>query len=119
MKIIPLMSVAVLSLSLYGAMGSSVKIPEREHMKYTFGNHKNHPVQKQEEARYLKSLASMDKEAIQKHLTQQGYNVTQVKLRDIASELLYEVYAIDETKKSVKLYADPKNGSVLKTDTEQ
>lgn len=119
MKIIPLVSIAVLSLSLYGAMGSSVKIPEREHMKYTFGNHKNHPVQKQEEARYLKSLAPLDKEAVQKHLTQQGYTVTQVKLRDIASELVYEVYATDTTKKSLKLYADPKNGSVLKTEDRQ
>lgn len=119
MKTILVLFLVMYSLSLYASMGSLVMVPTSEHMKYAFGNHKNHPAQKQEEVRYLKSLAPMDSGAIQKHFTQQGYNVMHIKLRDIASELVYEIYAIDATKKSVRLYADPKNGSVLKMENIQ
>ncbi len=59
MKIIPFLSVSLLSLSLYAAIGSSVRVPTEEHLKYTFGNHKNHPIQKIEAQRYYHSLGCL------------------------------------------------------------
>lgn len=101
-------------MSLYGAMGSSVTVPTQEHMKYTFGNHRNHTVQKLEEKQYYKSMASMNEEDIRNHLSEEGYRVRSVKLRDISSELVYQVYATDAAEKDSKLYVDPANGSILK-----
>lgn len=102
------------SLSLYGAMGSSVTIPSQEHMKYTYGNHRNHVVKSMERHQYYESMAPMKEENIRKHLLQQGYSVRGIELRDIASELVYQVYAMDATAKDIKLYVDPANGSILK-----
>jgi hypothetical protein len=39
MKLIFFVFLVLFSLSLYGAMGSSVSIPTQQHLKYTFGNH--------------------------------------------------------------------------------
>ena len=117
MKTLPLISLVLFSLSLYGAsMGSSVIVPVQEHMKYTFGNHKNHPVQKLEERQYLRSLASMDEMQIKNKLSSQGYVISTIKLRDVASELVYQVYATDTSAKSLRLSVDPTNGSILKTE---
>ena len=38
--------VSLCSMALFASVGSSVKVPTTEHLKYTFGNHKKHPVQK-------------------------------------------------------------------------
>ncbi|MDD2949238.1 MAG: PepSY domain-containing protein [Sulfuricurvum sp.] len=114
MKRIFFICLTFLSVSLYGAMGSSVTIPTQEHMKYTFGNHRNHLVKSMEEHQYYKSMAPMNEEDIRKHLSDEGYGVRGVKLRDIASELVYQVYATDSTAKDIKLYVDPANGSILK-----
>jgi hypothetical protein len=116
MKVIPLLSLVFVSFALQAAMGSSVEIPVREHVKYTFGNHKDHPVQKEEEERYLQSLAPMKGEEIRGHFVRQGYAVSHMQLRDISSELVYEVYATDTAKNRIKIYADPKTGSILKTE---
>jgi uncharacterized membrane protein YkoI len=104
------------SLSLHASMGSSVNIPAREHLKYAFGNHKNHPAQKIEEAQYYRSLAKMDEIQIKKHLVAQGYVIHDIELRDIASELVYHVYVSNESAKRFVLYVDPTNGSILKTE---
>ena len=116
MKVIPLLSLVFVSFALQAAMGSSVKIPVREHVKYTFGNHNDHPVQKQEEARYLQSLAPIKSEEIRSRFVQQGYMVSHIQLRDISSELVYEVSATDTVKNRIKMYADPKTGSILETE---
>jgi len=116
MKAIPLLSLVFVSFALQAAMGSSVEIPVREHVKYTFGNHNDHPVQKEEEERYLQSLAPMKGEEIRNRFVRQGYAVSHMQLRDISSELVYEVYATDTAKNRIKIYADPKTGSILKTE---
>lgn len=118
-KFIPFVVLSLFSLSLYGAMGSSVTIPTQEHMKYSFGNHKNHPAQKMEKNQYYKSMAPMTEEDIRNHLLQEGYSIRSVKLCDIAYELVYQVYATDNTEKNLKLYVDPTNGSILKEETVQ
>lgn len=114
MKLISFVSSALFSLSLYGAMGSSVSIPTQQHLKYTFGNHRNHPVQIMEENQYYKSIAPMKEADVRNHLSNQGYSIESIQLRDIASELVYQVYARDNTAKNIKLYVDPSNGSILK-----
>lgn len=119
MKLITLVFISFFSLSVYGAMGSSVTIPVREHLKYTFGNHKNHSVQKAEEKQYYKSIAPMKEEAIRAKLIEEGYSIRSVELRDIVSELVYQVYATDNSEKNLKLYVDPSNGSILKRETIQ
>lgn len=119
MKLIPFVSLALFSLSLYGAMGSSVSVPTQQHLKYTFGNHRNHPVQTMEENHYYKSIAPMSEENVRDHLSNQGYSVQRIALRDIASELVYQVYVRDNTAKNLKLYVDPSNGSILKTEVLQ
>jgi len=106
----------VFSLSLYAGMGSSVNIPAREHLKYAFGNHKNHPVQKIEEAQYYRSLAKMNEIQIREYLSSQGYLIHNIQLRDIASELVYHIHASDKSAKRFVLYADPTNGKILKTE---
>lgn len=114
MKIVSLMSIASLSLTLYGAMGSSISVPAKEHMKYTFGNHKNHPVQKLEERQYLHSLAPMSEILIKNKLSTQGYIVNDIQLRDITRELVYQVNATDAAAKRLRLFVDPSNGAILK-----
>ncbi|MDD2829625.1 MAG: PepSY domain-containing protein [Sulfuricurvum sp.] len=114
MKRIIFIYLTCLSLSLYGTMGSSVTIPTQEHMKYAFGNHRNHLVKSMKEHQYYKSMAPMNEEDIRKHLSNEGYGVRSIKLRDIASELVYQVYATDVTAKDIKLYVDPANGLILK-----
>ncbi|WP_310439162.1 PepSY domain-containing protein [Sulfuricurvum sp.] len=117
MKALPLISLALVSLSLYGtSIDSSVNVPTQEHLKYTFGNHKNHPVQKLQERQYLRSLAPMDEMQIKNKLSSQGYVISTIKLRDVASELVYQVYATDTSAKSLRLSVDPTNGSILKTE---
>lgn len=116
MKLTPFISLAFLSISLYGAMGSSVSVPTQEHLKYTFGNHKNHPVQKMEERQCYQSIAPMKEEEIRDHLSSQKYIVRDIKLRDIASELVYQIYVTDTNAKLLCLYVDPTNGSILKTE---
>lgn len=113
MKIIFLLLMALSSLSLYAATGSSVQIPTREHMKFAFGNHKNHPVQKLEEKQYLASLAPLKEEEIKRNLVQNGYDIAGVQLRDIASELVYEAHVANSEGERLKLYIDPANGSIL------
>ena len=116
MKVLPIIAIAaVVSLSLYGAMESSVKVPIREHQKYTFVNHKNHFVMKMEEEHYLRSLAPMSKSEIRKTLQSRGYEIHSIKLRDIASELVYEAQITDADKKSSIVHVDPQNGMILKT----
>ncbi|MFZ2891200.1 PepSY domain-containing protein [Sulfuricurvum sp.] len=102
------------SFSLYAAMGSSVSVPVQKHLKYTFGNHKNHPVQKLEEDRYLHSLVSMNEEEIKYKLSAQGYVVTGIEIRNIVREVVYQVYATDIAAKKIRLFVDPSNGLILK-----
>ncbi len=102
------------SISLLASIGSSVKVPTAEHLKYSFGNHKKHPVQKLEKERYLRSLAPLNNENIQKSLEEKGYIVSKVELKDVASELVYEVYAKSNPTQQVKLYVDPTNAAILK-----
>lgn len=102
------------SIVLFASVGSSIKVPAAEHLKYTFGNHKKHPAQKLEKERYLRSLAPLNNESIQKSLEDKGYIVSKVELKDIASELVYEVYAKSNTMQYVKLYVDPVSAVVLK-----
>lgn len=104
------------SLSLYANTGSSVSIGTREHLKYAFGNHKNHPAQKIEADQYYRSLAKIDEIQIKKHLVAQGYIIHNIELRDIASELVYHVRASNESAKHFLLYVDPTNESILKTE---
>lgn len=113
MKTILLLQLTFFPFALYSAMGSSVQVPVREHMKYTFGNHKNHPIQKQEERRYLASLAPLKEEDIRVNLIQNGYGIDGLRLRDIASELVYEAFVSDKQGARLTLYIDPANGSIL------
>lgn len=66
-----------------------------------------------EETRYYQSIATMNKEAVRSHLSEEGYRIRSIQLRDIASELVYEVDVISAVERA-KLYVDPLNGSVLK-----
>ncbi|MDP3266297.1 MAG: PepSY domain-containing protein [Sulfuricurvum sp.] len=116
MKKAPFFSLFFLSLSLYGAMGSSVTIPLREHDKYTFGHPRNQAVHEMEKRQYYNSMAPMKKEDIRNHLSSQGYSVRGITLRDIHSELAYEVYVSDSSGKRLLLYIDPSNGSILRTE---
>lgn len=116
MKKIPFFSLLTLSISLYGAMGSSVTVPLREHQKYTFGHPRNQAVNAMEKRQYYKSIAPMKEEDIRNDLSSQKYSVRSIKLRDIHSELLYEVYASDTSVKCLQLYVDPSNGSILRTE---
>ena len=102
------------SLSLHASMGSSVTIGAREHLKYAFGNHKNHPAQKIEEAQYYRSLAKISDAQIKELLSSQGYVIHKIQLRDIASELVYQVHTSDKSAQRFVLYVDPTNGSILK-----
>lgn len=119
MKIFFVFSLVICSLSLYASMGSSIVVPSAEHIKYTFGNHKNQPVQRMEEARYLNSLAPLSKEKIQTLLEEKGYTVKRIVLKDIASELVYEVYGDTRSSKRLKLYIDPANAAILKQEPMQ
>lgn len=114
MRLLPYLSSIFLSLSLYGAIGSSVTIPVQEHLKYTFGNYRNHMIKSVEEYQYYKSMAPLNEYDIRKQLTHQEYDVHGIKLQDIASELVYQVYASDASGKNFKLFVDPANGSILK-----
>lgn len=114
MKLTPFVSLTFFSLSLYGAIESSVSVPAQKHLKYTFGNHRNHPFQKMEERQYYKSIAPMKEEEIRDYLSSQGYSVRSIKLRDISSKLVYQVHVTDATAKDLKLYVDPTNKSILK-----
>lgn len=116
MKALSLVVLAMLSCSLYGAMGSSISVPVREHLKYTFGNHKNHPVQKREEQQYLRSLAPMSEGELRNRLIAQGYEVRRIELRDIVSELVYQADVIHASKQHLRVYADPGSGTILKTE---
>lgn len=108
-----ILGVLLCSMALFASVGSSVKVPTAEHLKYTFGNHKKHPVQKLEKERYLRSLAPMTNENIQKTLEDKGFTVSKIELKDVASELVYEVYAKSTTAQKLKLYVDPTNAAVL------
>ncbi|MDD2782203.1 hypothetical protein [Sulfuricurvum sp.] len=119
MKTLAFLALILCSLSLYGAMGSSVMVPTQEHLKFTFGNHKNHPVQKLEERQYLRSIAPMNELQIKHKLSLEGYVASNIQLRDIASELVYQVHATDVQKKSLKLFVDPSNGAILKMESIQ
>lgn len=109
-----LLFLSLLSVTLSASIGSSINIPTAEHLKYTFGNHKHHPVQKMEKERYLRTFAPLSMEQIQKSLEAKGYTVTKAELKDIASELVYEVYAKSSSTNALKLYIDPKTAAVLK-----
>lgn len=116
MKKAPFFSLFFLSLSLYGAMGSSVTVPWREHDKYTFGHPRNQAVHLMEKRQYYKSIAPMKEEDIRNALSSQEYRIRSIELRDIHSELVYEVYASDSLEKRLRLYVDPTNGSILRKD---
>lgn len=116
MNALSFVALAILSCSLYGAMGSSTSVPAREHFKYTFGNHKNHPVQKLEEQQYLRSLASMSEGELRNKLIAQGYEVRGIELRDMVSELVYQADVINTSKQHLRMYIDPSNGTILKTE---
>lgn len=109
-----ILGVSFCSITLLASLGSSVKVPTAEHLKYTFGNHKKHPVQKLEKERYLRSLAPLTNENIQKSLEDKGLAVSKVELKDVASELVYEVYAKSNTAQKLKLYVDPASAAILK-----
>lgn len=113
-----MVGLSLCSAALFASIGSSIKVPTQEHLKYTFGNHRKHPVQKMEETRYYQSIAPMKEEDVRKHLSERGYSVRSIRLRDIASELVYQVYVTDNTAKRLRLYVDPSTGSILKTETE-
>ena len=67
-----------------------------------------------EKNQYYKSIAPMTEEEIHNHLSTEGYSVRGIKLRDIASELVYQAYVTDTAAQDYKLYVDPSNGSILK-----
>jgi len=119
MKAFPVILFVTFAFSLHSTTGSSVRIPVNEHLKYSFGNHKNHPVQKQEEQRYLRSLATMNETDIRAQLHSMGYEVHSLTLRDIATELLYQANVSNKTKEKFTVYLDPKNGTILKTERSQ
>lgn len=104
---------AALSFCAYGAVGSSVQVPEREHLKYTFGNHKHHPTMKLEAQRYFRTLAKLDDNEVRKGLQTEGYEVHSVELRDIASELVYEAKVNDAVHTGYTLHIDPNTGQIL------
>lgn len=114
MKLSAFFSLTLFSFSLYGAMGSSVNIPIQEHLKYSFDNQRNAPYKNMEKNQYYKSMAIMKEVDIRMHLSNDGYNVHNIKLRDIARELVYQVYVTDNSAKDLKLFVDPSNGSILK-----
>lgn len=114
MKIISFVS--LLSMALYGAIGSSVKVPAAEHLKYTFGNHKNHPIQKIEAQRYYHSLAVLDDHQIREKLSAMGCKVSSLTLSDIVFELLYVAKVSDKSGEKMKLYLDPSTGTILKSE---
>ncbi len=100
-------------MALHASVGSSVQVPAQQHIKYTFGNHKNHPVQKLEEQRYLRSLAPLGEEEIRSKLNDAGYAISRIELRDISSELVYEVHATPPIHQRLKLAVDPATGAIL------
>lgn len=117
MKLFPFITLACFSLSLYASMGSSISVPVREHLKYTFGNHKNHPVQKLEERQYLRSLAPISENEMKNKLSLAGYVLSSIKLCDRERELLYQASVTDNTGKKLRLFIDPANGSILKMES--
>ncbi|MBN2870275.1 MAG: PepSY domain-containing protein [Campylobacterales bacterium] len=101
------------SLVLHASVDSSVQVPPQQHLKYTYGNHKNHPVQKLEERRYFRSLAPLSEEDVRSRLNHSGYTISRIELRDVSSELIYQVYATSPTQQRLKLAVDPATGVIL------
>lgn len=116
MKKAPFSFLIFLSVSLYAAMGSSVTVPVFEHDKYTFGHPRNQAVHLMEKRQYYQSIAPMKEEDIRNLLSSQEYRVRSIKLLDIHSELVYEVYVSESSLKRLRLYVDPSNGSILRKD---
>lgn len=104
------------SLALHASVGSSVQVPPQQHIKYTFGNHKNHPVQKLEEKRYFRSLAPLSEKDVRGRLNHSGYTISHIELRDVSSELIYQVYATAPTQQRLKLAVDPTTGIILQSE---
>lgn len=102
------------AMPLFASLGSSIKVPAAEHMKYLFGNHRFNPIQKLEEKRYLHSLSPLHVDDIQKEMENKGFQNVRIELKDVASELVYEVYADSNDNHRLKLYIDPQNATVLK-----
>jgi hypothetical protein len=113
MKILPVIALAIITLSLYGSVESSIKIPMREHMKYTFVHDENYQVTQMEEKQYLHSLAPMSENEIKSILQSKGYQIQDITLRDITSNLVYEAHIMDAVKGTSIVYVDPKNGMIL------
>lgn len=114
-----IVALVVSSLALHASVGSSVQVPPQQHLKYTYGNHKNHPVQKLEEERYFRSLAPLSAKTVESRLGENGYTVHRIELRDIASELIYQVHATASARQQIKLYVDPATGAILKSEPMQ
>ncbi len=107
------------SLALHALAASSVQVPTQQHLKYTFGNHKNHPVQKLEEKRHLRSLAPLSEEDVETRLKEEGYTVHRIELRDLSSELIYQVHATSSARQQLRLIIDPATGAILKSESLQ
>ena len=107
------LSSVLVCVAAFADIDSSVDIPYGKHQKYTLGNQKNHPTIRLEGERYFASLAKLSKDEIKKIITQDKMSATAVSLIDLHQELVYEVYAKDESGKSYKLYIDAGNAKVL------
>jgi hypothetical protein len=115
MKILPVIALAIITLSLYGSVESSIKIPMREHMNYTFVHDKNYQVEQMEEKQYLHSLAPMSENEIKTVLQSKGYEIQELTLRDITSNLVYEAHIMDAVKGCSIVYVDPASGIILES----
>lgn len=107
------LSSVLVCVAAFADIDSSVDIPYGKHQKYTLGNQKNHPTIRLEGERYFASLAKLSKDEVKKILSQDKMSATAVSLIDLHQELVYEVYAKDESGKGYKLYIDAGNAKVL------
>ncbi len=104
---------ALLCVAAFADVDSSINIPADKHQKYTLSKYRSHPTVRFEGERYLASLAKISKEDVKHSISKEGLNALTISLLDLHRELVYEVYARDESGKKYRLYVDAGNGKVL------
>lgn len=107
------LALTLLCAAAFAEVDSSINIPVDKHQKYTLSKYRSHPTIRFEGERYLASLAKISREEVRRSLIKEGLNASTVSLLDLHRELVYEVYASDESGKKYRLYVDAGNGKVL------
>jgi len=107
------LALTLLCTAAFADVDSSIDIPADKHQKYTLSKYRSHPTVRSEGERYLASLVKISKEEVERSLSKEGLNASTISLLDLHRELVYEVYASDESGKKYRLYIDAGNGKVL------